>query len=92
MGFGRSAITDDQLEKLKPFVGEVPDTFTSHFMATWQMYLPSPMCEIKCGAATLDIADRQNARSMTPVHTSGQKAQCLVLAFYALGPILSFSI
>jgi hypothetical protein len=65
MGFGRPAFTDDQLEKLKPFVGEVPDTFTSHFMATWQMYLPSPMCEVKCGAATLDIADRQNAHSMT---------------------------
>jgi hypothetical protein len=32
--FGRSAFTDDQLKKLKPFVGEVPDTFTSYFMAT----------------------------------------------------------
>jgi hypothetical protein len=32
--FGRSAFTDDQLEKLKPFVGEVPDTFMSHFIAT----------------------------------------------------------
>lgn len=33
VGFGRSAFTDDQLEKLKPFVGEVTDTFTSYFMA-----------------------------------------------------------
>jgi hypothetical protein len=65
VGFGWSAFTDDQLEKLKPFVGEVPDTFTSHFMATWQMYLPFLTCEVKCGAAALDIADRQNAHSMT---------------------------
>jgi hypothetical protein len=65
VGFGRSAFLDDQLEKLKPFVGEVPDTFTSHFMATWQMYFPFLTCEVKCGAAALDVADRQNAHSMT---------------------------
>jgi hypothetical protein len=34
-------------------------------MATWQMYLPFLTCEVKCGAAALDIADRQNAHSMT---------------------------
>jgi hypothetical protein len=65
VGFGRSAFTDDQHEKLKPFVGEVPDTSTSHFMATWQMYFPFLTCEVKCGAAALDVADRQNAHSMT---------------------------
>lgn len=65
VGFGRSAFTDDQLEKLKPFVGEVTDTFTSYFMATWQMYFPFLTCEVKCGAAALDVADRQNAHSMT---------------------------
>ncbi|KAL7796475.1 hypothetical protein V8C37DRAFT_371807 [Trichoderma ceciliae] len=65
VGFGRSTFTDDQLEKLTPFVGEVADTFTSYFMATWQMYLPFLTCEVKCGAAALDIADRQNAHSMT---------------------------
>jgi hypothetical protein len=65
VGFGRSAFTDDQLEKLKPFVGDVPDTFTSYFMATWQMYFPFLTCEVKCGATALDIADRQNAHSMT---------------------------
>ncbi|KAG4419338.1 hypothetical protein IFR04_007486 [Cadophora malorum] len=65
VGFGRSAFTNDQLEKLKPFVGEVTDTFTSHFMATWQMYFPFLTCEVKCGAAALDVADRQNAHSMT---------------------------
>jgi len=65
VGFGRSAFTDDQLGKLKPFVGEVPDTFTSYFMASWQMYFPFLTCEVKCGTAALDIADRQNAHSMT---------------------------
>jgi len=65
LGFGRSAFTDDQLEKLKPFVGEVPDNFTSLFMATWQMYFPFLTCEVKCGNLALDIADRQNAHSMT---------------------------
>jgi hypothetical protein len=65
VGFGRPAFTEDRLEKLKPFVGEVTDTFTSHFMATWQMYFPFLTCEVKCGAAALDVADRQNAHSMT---------------------------
>ncbi|KAL7938316.1 hypothetical protein V8C35DRAFT_148512 [Trichoderma chlorosporum] len=65
VGFGRSAFTDAQLEKLTPFVGEIADTFTSYFMATWQMYLPFLTCEVKCGAAALDVADRQNAHSMT---------------------------
>jgi hypothetical protein len=59
------AFTDDQLEKLKPFVGEVLDTFTSHFMATWQMYFPFLTCKVKCGAAALDVVDRQNAHSIT---------------------------
>ncbi|KAI9752011.1 MAG: hypothetical protein M1835_001140 [Candelina submexicana] len=65
VGFGRSAFTDDQLEKLTPFVGEIEDSFTSYFMATWQMYLPFLTCEVKCGAKALDVADRQNAHSMT---------------------------
>ncbi|CAM5999411.1 unnamed protein product [Sphagnum balticum] len=65
VGFKRSVFTDDQLENLKPFIGEIPDTCTSYFMATWQMYFPFLTCEVKCGAAALDIADRQNAHSMT---------------------------
>jgi hypothetical protein len=32
--FRRSAFTVDQLEKLKPFVGKVIDTFTTYYMAT----------------------------------------------------------
>jgi hypothetical protein len=65
LGFGPAAFTDDQLEKLKPFVGEVPDNFTSLFMATRQMYFPFLTCEVKCGDGELDVADRQNAHSMT---------------------------
>jgi hypothetical protein len=34
-------------------------------MATWQMYFPFLTCEVKCGATALDIADRQNAYSIT---------------------------
>jgi len=34
-------------------------------MATWRMYFPFFTCEVKCGAAALDVADRQNAHSMT---------------------------
>ncbi|KAK1809904.1 hypothetical protein LTR12_015728 [Friedmanniomyces endolithicus] len=35
----------------------------SYFMATWYMYFPFLTCEVKCGAAALDVADRQNAYS-----------------------------
>ncbi|KAK4664137.1 uncharacterized protein QC763_0082780 [Podospora pseudopauciseta] len=34
-------------------------------MATYYMYFPFLTCEVKCGAAGLDIADRQNAHSTT---------------------------
>ena len=34
-------------------------------MATWRIYFPFLTCEVKCGASALDIADRQNAHSMT---------------------------
>lgn len=67
VGFGQSAFTDNQLEKLKPFVGDLllqPTDF-SYFMATRRMYFPFLTCEVKCGAAALDIADRHNAHSMT---------------------------
>lgn len=63
VGFRRSAFTDEQLNKLDPLVGSVFDT--SFFVATYQMYFPFFTCEVKCGAAALDIADRQNAHSMT---------------------------
>ena len=63
LGFGRSAFSDDQQKKLRPFVGDPSDV--SYFMATYYMYFPFLTCEVKCGTAGLDIADRQNAHSMT---------------------------
>ncbi|RMZ87471.1 hypothetical protein DV736_g5300, partial [Chaetothyriales sp. CBS 134916] len=63
VGFKRSAFTEDQLKKLQPFVGDLTDN--SFFMGTWYMYFPFFSSEVKCGAAALDVADRQNAHSMT---------------------------
>jgi hypothetical protein len=63
IGFRRSAFTDEQLNKLDPLIGTVYDT--SFFVATYRMYFPFLACEVKCGAAALDIADRQNAHSTT---------------------------
>ncbi len=63
VGFRRSAFTDEQLNKLDPLIGSVYDT--SFFVATYRMYFPFLTCEVKCGAAALDVADRENAHSMT---------------------------
>ncbi|ELR05319.1 hypothetical protein VC83_01566 [Pseudogymnoascus destructans] len=63
VGFGRKAFTEDQIKRLQPFVGELTDN--SYFMATYYMYFPFLTCEVKCGGAALDVADRQNAHSMT---------------------------
>jgi hypothetical protein len=63
VGFRRTAFTEDQLKKLLLFVGGLLEK--SYFIATYYMYLPFLTCEVKCGAAALDIADRQNAYSIT---------------------------
>ncbi|CAG8982693.1 hypothetical protein HYALB_00000974 [Hymenoscyphus albidus] len=63
VAFRREAFTEAQLKRIEPFVGEL--TETSFFMATYSMYFPFFTCEAKCGAAALDVADRQNAHSMT---------------------------
>lgn len=63
VGFRRSAFTSEQLKRLDPFIGSVFDA--SFFVATFRMYFLFLTCEVKCGAAALDIADRQNAHSMT---------------------------
>jgi hypothetical protein len=63
VGFRRSAFTDEQLNKLDPLIGNVYDT--SFFVATYRTYFPFLTCEVKCGASALDVADRQNAHSMT---------------------------
>lgn len=34
-------------------------------MGIYYIYFPFLICEVKCGAIALDIADRQNAHSMT---------------------------
>ncbi|KAH8719381.1 hypothetical protein GQ44DRAFT_751630 [Phaeosphaeriaceae sp. PMI808] len=64
LGFKREAFTQEQLQKLQPFIGnELEDC--SYFAATYDMYFPFLTSEVKCGASALDIADRQNAHSQT---------------------------
>ncbi|KAF1952692.1 hypothetical protein CC80DRAFT_172641 [Byssothecium circinans] len=65
VGFKRTAFTEEQRENLAPFIGDFIAGDQSYFMATYYMYFPFLTCEVKCGAAALDIADRQNAHSMT---------------------------
>ncbi|KAI9789608.1 MAG: hypothetical protein M1816_005917 [Peltula sp. TS41687] len=68
VGFRRSAFTDAQLKKLQPHIGAIffgGTTDASYFVATWRCYFPFLTCEVKCGAGELDVADRQNAHSMT---------------------------
>lgn len=55
--------SDDQLSKIQPLLGD-PSSL-SYFRATYYMYFPFLTCEVKCGATGLDVADRQNAHSMT---------------------------
>ncbi|KAK1827513.1 hypothetical protein QBC39DRAFT_393688 [Podospora conica] len=67
VGFKRDAFTKDQLDKLSPFVGTYLRGDQSLFIATlaYYMYFPFLTCEVKSGAAAFDLADRQNAHSMT---------------------------
>ena len=65
VGFNRTAFTKDQLDKLQPFIGDFLGGDLSFFMGTFYIYFPFLTCEVKCGAQALDIADRQNAHSMT---------------------------
>ncbi|KAK1048883.1 hypothetical protein LTR48_006165 [Friedmanniomyces endolithicus] len=61
VGFRREAFTQEQLDRMHPVIGDFNDQ--SYFMATWYMYFPFLTCEVKCGGAALDVADRQNAHS-----------------------------
>lgn len=63
VGFKRAMFSDEQLSKLQSFLGD-PSSM-SYFRATYYMYFPILTCEAKCGIAGLEIADRQNAHSMT---------------------------
>ncbi|KAK3324032.1 hypothetical protein B0T19DRAFT_220269 [Cercophora scortea] len=65
VGFRRETFSDDQLGKLSPFIGDWISGDQSYFMATYFMYFPFLSCEVKCGLAALDTADRQNAHTMT---------------------------
>ncbi|KAK5651137.1 hypothetical protein OQA88_13254 [Cercophora sp. LCS_1] len=62
IGFRRDAFTEDQLAKLSPCIGDIFAGDQSLFMATYYMYFPFLTCEVQYGA---DVADRQNAHSMT---------------------------
>ena len=63
VGFRPSVFNDEQRAKLNVLIGSVFDT--SYFVATYRMYFPFFTCEVKSGAAALDVADCQNAHSMT---------------------------
>nr|POF01696.1 hypothetical protein CFP56_76456 [Quercus suber] len=63
VGFGRSAFTRQQLDRLDALTGTVNGV--SMFKATDRMYFPFLTCEVQGGRMSLDIADRQNAHSMT---------------------------
>lgn len=63
VGFRRTAFTEEQLERLDPLIGTGFET--SFFIATLLLYFPFLTCEVKRSGADLDVADRQNAHSMT---------------------------
>ena len=66
VGFKRSAFTESQVMKLLPYIGDrVPINYVSFFLATWRTFFPFFAREAKTGAGALDIADNQNAHSMT---------------------------
>lgn len=68
VGFKRSAFTEPRLNKLEPHLGDIlfgGTTDQSYCVATWRCYFPFLTVEVKCGAGELDVADRQNAHSMT---------------------------
>jgi hypothetical protein len=62
-GYGTSAFSEQQLDKLRPVLGDA--SFSSYFKATYYMHFPFLTKEVKTGTSGLDIADNQNAHSMT---------------------------
>lgn len=61
VGLKSSAFTPDQLEKLRPSIGDWQTT--SRLVVTDEMYFPFLTAEVKCGNEALNIADRQNSHS-----------------------------
>ncbi|KAM3070418.1 hypothetical protein ACMFMG_010245 [Clarireedia jacksonii] len=66
LGFKRDAFSREQLQKLQVYIGD-PLTDSSWIAATYNMYLLFLSSEVKCGAAGLDIADRQNAHTQSVI-------------------------
>ncbi|KAL5118380.1 hypothetical protein ACEQ8H_003729 [Pleosporales sp. CAS-2024a] len=62
VGFRREAFSVEQREKLAPFISDFTSGDQSYFMATYYMYFPFLTCEV---TAILEIADQQNAHSIT---------------------------
>ena len=62
-GFDQSIYTHEQFQKLLSLVGDVNEN--SCYGATASMFFPFFTAEVKCGEAALEVADRQNAHSMT---------------------------
>ncbi|KAF2790773.1 hypothetical protein K505DRAFT_351755 [Melanomma pulvis-pyrius CBS 109.77] len=63
VGFRETVFSDDQLCKIQPLLGDFSSL--SYFRATYDMFFPFLTSEVKSGAIGLDLADRQNAHSMT---------------------------
>jgi len=62
--FKRDAFSQERLRKLQPFLGDLLKDSTI-IAATYNIYLPFLSAEVKCGAAALDITDRQNAHTQS---------------------------
>ena len=62
VGFRFSVFSDDQINKLHHHLTLGVKTF---FSASLEMFFPFLTTEVKCGKQALEIADRQNAHSMT---------------------------
>ena len=91
VGFRKSAFTESQIKTIEPFLGDLYDA--SFFRATWQMYFPFLTCEVKRGVVGLDIADRQNANSMTvAVRAVVELFKCVKRAKDLDRKILAFSV
>ena len=65
MGFKRFAFSNDQLDKLQPFISDITAKDLSFFMAIYYIYFPFLICEVKCSAIALNIINQQNAYSIT---------------------------
>ena len=63
VGFRISAATNEQLKMVDLLIGSVWEL--SFLVATCRIYFPFFACRVNGGAAALDVADRQNAYSMT---------------------------